>query len=74
MRARRAVAVAMTPGPDGGAHLSSFGAPAGSRRTTPTSRLRRLGFADVTRSVSLLDDKDLVGVLGPLPEELNFIP
>ncbi|MET4223412.1 bifunctional [glutamine synthetase] adenylyltransferase/[glutamine synthetase]-adenylyl-L-tyrosine phosphorylase [Oerskovia enterophila] len=60
----------MTPGPDGGAHLSSFGAPAGSRRTTPTSRLRRLGFADVTRSVSLLDDKDLVGVLGPLPEEL----
>ncbi|MHA7134233.1 bifunctional [glutamine synthetase] adenylyltransferase/[glutamine synthetase]-adenylyl-L-tyrosine phosphorylase [Oerskovia turbata] len=47
-----------------------MGAPAGSRRTTVTSRLRRLGFVDVTRSVALLVDQDLVGVLGTVSEDL----
>ncbi|MEK8228669.1 hypothetical protein NKG05_25710 [Oerskovia sp. M15] len=60
----------MTSGPDAAARLGSVGAPAGSRPTTLTSRLRRLGFADVTRSASLLDDKDLLRVVGPPSEDL----
>jgi glutamate-ammonia-ligase adenylyltransferase len=60
----------MTSGPDDVTPLGRIGTPNGSRRPTLTSRLRRLGFADVTRSASLLDDKDLVGVLGPLPEDV----
>lgn len=60
----------MTSGPDDVTPLGRIGAPNGSRRPTLSSRLRRLGFADVTRSASLLDDKDLLGVLGPLPEDV----
>ncbi|GAA3209752.1 bifunctional [glutamine synthetase] adenylyltransferase/[glutamine synthetase]-adenylyl-L-tyrosine phosphorylase [Oerskovia jenensis] len=60
----------MTAGPDDVTRLGSIGAPGGSRRPTVSSRLRRLGFADVTRSATLLDDRDLVGVVGPLPEDL----
>ncbi|MFF3065990.1 bifunctional [glutamine synthetase] adenylyltransferase/[glutamine synthetase]-adenylyl-L-tyrosine phosphorylase [Oerskovia sp. NPDC057915] len=60
----------MTSGPDDVTPLGRIGAPNGSRRPTLSSRLRRLGFADVTRSASLLDDKDLVGVVGPLSEDV----
>ncbi|TGJ97280.1 hypothetical protein DLJ96_04585, partial [Actinotalea fermentans ATCC 43279 = JCM 9966 = DSM 3133] len=62
--------VVMTSGPDDVTPLGRVGAPHGSRRPTLSSRLRRIGFADVTRSASLLDDKDLVGVVGPLPEDV----
>ena len=38
--------------------------PRGTRRESASSRLRRLGFVDATRAQNLLEDKDLVDVLG----------
>ena len=38
--------------------------PRGTRRESASSRLRRLGFVDATRAQNLLEDKDLVEVLG----------